>query len=241
MGVALLFPLSHASALTLNFADGVPAVSNTPWITCQRDNDGDVCQTRAYCSPGVKDSSSPIYSDAWADFQASHAGWSLVNGGALEGTLTITKFAAYSACPDNQGAEIRATFEPKGADPVDWRWSQGLYAPKGNGEHDGAVPAMSSFMDCDAADGNNDPPLYPYSYPDGHFYDKPGRQCIDSSTVSWVGVALISTADFAAKKLTTYEGIIWGFDVECKPVPEPLTLTGLGVGLAVLLRRRRRI
>ena len=113
--------LASAQALTVSFAPGVSATSETPWITCPRDNDGDVCRTTAYCSPDSKNSSSAIYSDAWLDFKANNAGWTLIDGGALQGTLTIDKFKAYSDCPDNQGVEIKATFKPAGTDPVDWR------------------------------------------------------------------------------------------------------------------------
>ena len=120
----------------------------------------------------------------------------------------------------------------------DWRWSQGLFATPNNVGHNGPVPERKSYMDCTVA-GNNDPPLYPFSYDDGSFYDKPGRQCVDKSTVSWLGIALISTADFNTKTLTTYEGFAWGFDVDCRPVPEPCSLLGAGAGLAWIVRRRR--
>ena len=94
-------------------------------------------------------------------------------------------------------------------------------------------------MDCNTP-GNNLPPLYPFSYPDGSFYDKPGRQCVDKSVVSWTGVVLLSTADFTNKKLTTYEGIIWGFDVACQPVPEPASILSIGLGLATIIVKRRK-
>ncbi len=239
LGVSVTSWTTSASALTINFANGVESIAETPWITCQRDNDGDKCRTTAFCSSTAQNKSSLLYSSAWEDFKSTHAGWTNVDGGALEGTITIDKFTPYSSCPDNQGVEISASFRPMGHDPVDWRWSQGLFATPTNVAHGGPVPDRKSYMDCNIP-GNNEPPLYPFSYPDGHFYDKPGRQCVDSSTVSWVAVALISSANFNTKTLTTYEGFAWGFDVECRPVPEPMSLfvTSLAIG-AVMTRRRK--
>lgn len=235
--IALAISSAPASALTIQLGANASWISDTPFVTCQQDI-RDRCRVHAWISPAAATATSAIFRDAFANWAGlpGNAGWRVINGGNTDLTVTLDTFKAYNDCPEKGGVKIRASF----ATARNVKWAQGLWAtPLNSSTHGGNVPPKVSYMDVGTT-GNESPPLYPYSYADGHFYDRPGRRCVENATVSWSAVCLMATVNSTDKTLTTYDGFTYGFDVICVAVPEPATIVALAVGLSVLLRRRTR-
>jgi hypothetical protein len=83
------------------------------------------------------------------------------------------------------------------------------------------------------------PPAYLYSYADCHFYDKPGRACEQDQRVSWDAYLYLARIDRTAKSVTVYEGLHWGWTLDCVPVPEPASVISLASGFLLLFAWRR--
>lgn len=83
------------------------------------------------------------------------------------------------------------------------------------------------------------PPLYPYQYTGSYFYDKPERCCDQANNpITWTATAFLSNIDYTKKTITVFDGVSYGFKLEC--VPEPASLAVMGLGLAAVIRRRKR-
>jgi hypothetical protein len=84
--------------------------------------------------------------------------------------------------------------------------------------------------------------LYPYQYTDHRFYDAPTRNCEAGQDIYWQGMLYLTRIDRTNKIATIYEGLSWGFAIDCHAVPEPSSLVGLIVGsVCLLVRRTRRV
>ena len=182
--------------------------------------------------------------NAWNDSQPAGEKWTLDHGPALEGYLDIIKFDTFNNCSGTGGVEVKAKFYRLGLDPTEWYWAQALHDNYEVGPtappHNSPAAAARYEMDVDPA-GDFLPPLYPFQYVDGRFYDRPGAYCHHNDTVFFDAVALIVTYDRPARTLTAYEGFSYGWEFPCVHIPDPasLTLAILGAGTVALLRRRR--
>ncbi|MBU0640027.1 MAG: hypothetical protein KKB50_14265 [Planctomycetes bacterium] len=142
-----------------------------------------------------------------------YPGYTMNNGGTLNGTLRIQKYDAYN--DDNPGgAEFRMYYEKGTGDPDPIQWAQGILT---NHRLNGPVGTWASYMDVkvDTDPNTAEPPLYPYQYPDLHFYDKPARPCPDNGVILWVGEAYVTQTDTGAQTMTIYDGVEWGFIYTC--------------------------
>ena len=80
-----------------------------------------------------------------------------------------------------------------------------------------------------------------------YFEDTPCRECefwcpCPATFCDWDAQVFLATGDLNNKTLTLYEdGVWWGFEFECVPIPAPgaLILASMGIGLVGWLRRRR--
>lgn len=252
MTKALLLTLAMAAtgaqALTIKMTDASPTYGPVKKDPCPRGDAKDVCSITGYIKTGdgaVRSNTADIFSKgfkAWNDAQPGDKKWTLADGGDLEGDIEVNLFRTYNDCPGFAGVEVRALFKPKTPGNVWWKWSQALNDNYGGPApaHDATPPAAVYEMDV-ATGKTNDPPLYPFSYDDGRFYDKPGAVCLHNQTVFFHAVCLISTADYVNRKLTTYRGFEYGWDYTCthQAVPEPSAMAALGIGGLGLLRARR--
>lgn len=145
-----------------------------------------------------------------------NADWQVNDGGAVNGTLRITKYNAYNDCIPG-GADFHMLFEKAAGDPDTITWSQSIFTNQRKG---GPAGVWANYMDI--KDGVHPetakPPLYPGYWPeDGHFEDKPARPCPSGGAVAWNAEVYIAQADFAAEELTVWNGVEWGFLYFCWP------------------------
>jgi hypothetical protein len=178
--------------------------------------------------------------EAWNAGNPAGSAWTLKNGGALPGgALTVGIFDAIAET-ESGGLEFQINWSYTGADRADFRWVQGL---KDNYDESGNIGASSFELDVKAEGCDNSaldrqcPPLYPFQYADSRFYDKPDGPWPNGS---FDAVFLLSKADFAARELTVYEGVSWGFALSAAPIPEPSTYLMLALGLGLIGVQRLR-
>jgi hypothetical protein len=160
----------------------------------------------------------------------------------LDTTLNITTYEAHNYPPGDPnygayyaGGEIRVEWTPT-PDQSDLRWIQALHTNRPAGT------ASQNYLDCYINRPPLDmPPAYMYSYADHHFYDKPGRWCEADQHIYWDAYLYLARIDRTAKSVTIYEGIQWGWTLDCV-VPEPGSIVVLlgGCGWVGVARFRRR-
>lgn len=162
-------------------------------------------------------------------------GWTLNwSTQAIDAVLNVTTYRAFahgSGAPD-AGAELRIQWTPT-AEQSDLKWIQGLHT---NRSRQGIADYTLDIYTFTA----NKPPLYPYQYTDHRFYDAPTRNCEVGQDIYWQGLLYLARVDRTNKIATIYEGLSWGFTIDCSAVPEPSSLIGLIVGSVCLLVRRTR-
>lgn len=173
--------------------------------------------------------------------------WTLDGTGTLPGgKFLINTFTTFIQTQnkhfDTGGVEIQIDWSYAGADKGDFFWTQAIlrnFDPNG-----GAMQPENFNLDlktpCDATHTNllkSCPPLYPFQYPDRHFYDRPVGPMPNGHEDF---LAELAKVDWDKKKLTLYGGVAYGFQLS---VPEPssagLALAATMVLLALRLRRRR--
>jgi hypothetical protein len=197
--------------------------------------------------------------DAWNKGNAADKQWSLVNGGALPGgDFTVSSFGA-KADANFGGMNIIIDWSYTGADKSNYLWSQGLSLNYTPGDGAGSTPAATSSpaLDTDRFNklngcNNKDTaanwsgarnlsnyfcgPAYPYQTGDRQMGDGPQGAWPDSSFEAY---AFVSKIDTAARKLTIYEGVQYGFQLSATAVPEPAAWAMALVGVMVVRRVRR--
>ncbi len=217
---------------------------------CPRETEPGVwadCYVRSYVSGQTANQFNPIFSqgwDAWNNSQPENGRWTLEQGDTLYGTLNIFEYSTFNLCPATGGVQVQASFTPfeyeDGSRELDaWYWCQAIYYNYEVGPippHDTEPVPPRYRMDVMTTTGWL-PPIYPYQYPDGSFYDRPGAGCLEDSTVFFDAVALICWADWNTRVLTVYEGFSYGWKFTCQ-TPEPASVIGLvALGLPMLLLR----
>lgn len=167
--------------------------------------------------------------DAWNSALPAASKWTLVDAGLLPGgSLKVSTFDAYLGTAVG-GVEINVIWEftPPAGDPAKdlWSWAQGL-----NDNYTISPPAfVPPFYEMDNA-GSTATPLYPFQYPDRHFYDKPAAPL---PTGSFSARAMLVRVDTTFRTLTAYEGLSYGFTLAAvQAIPEPGTLVLWLAGLA---------
>jgi hypothetical protein len=157
----------------------------------------------------------------------------------LDATLNLTTYRAFNYEPGDPeygsfyaGAEIRVEWTPA-AGQEDLRWIQAIHSNRAR------YSTTSYYLDISTLRPPQDqPPVYPYSFADHHFYDKPSRWCEADQHIFWDAYLYLVRVDRTAKAITVYEGLLWGYTVDCL-VPEPGGLLFLiGACLAFLTLRR---
>lgn len=163
------------------------------------------------------------------------AGWTLSwSNDAIDAVLNATTYRAAShdsGAPDC-GAELRIQWSPT-SQQTDLRWIQALHTNRPRS-------GKPWYLDIGTYTANR-PPLYLYQYPDQHFYDYPTRNCEAGQDIFWEAYLYLARVDRTNKVATIYDGVQWGFDIECTAVPEPSGLIALIVGPALLVLRKLRV
>jgi len=160
----------------------------------------------------------------------------------LDATLDITTNAAYNLKPGDPGyssfyagAEMRIQWSPT-TEQQSLQWIQGIHTNRPR------YTTTEYYLDVfTLRPAQDQPPAYPYSFADHHFYDKPSRWCEADQHIFWTAYLYLARIDRVAKSVTMFEGVQWGFTVDCL-VPEPngllVLISGGGTCLALLIRRR---
>ena len=193
--------------------------------------------------------------DNWNDSLPQDEKWTLffydipdAIPGVLPGAYVwITEFDTYNDCPGKGGVKIQADpFRAIDGLPSRFYWAQGIHTnqmagvPPEDIPHDSKPDPEMYYMDISTDPAHAQPPLYPGS--DEHFSDRPGRVCLENSTVYWDAVAMLTTVDREERLMTVYGGFSYGFKIVCTPEPATcvLMLTGMLAASGSLWRRKRR-
>lgn len=213
---------------------------------CKRSSHNtDRCEVRAHLFVGeenVQSNAQELFRGAWDNWNAEQSSpWTLVDGGDLHGTMSISVFRAYNDCFETGGVEVEAKFTPAGNDPTNLCFAQGVLAnwTTSSRNHADDPGPYQRLMDVKPA-GPMKPPLYPYCKEPGRFYDKPGTHCLHNARLTFDASCLLASANYDTRTLTTYRGFRYGFVFECRHtvVPEPAVLAGFGCGMVLLTCRR---
>ncbi|MBU0638844.1 MAG: hypothetical protein KKB50_08265 [Planctomycetes bacterium] len=210
----LVLGSSPAWAVTLQQpASSIIRVTHNPcWV-----HPSNVCSVALYPEPARL---MPAGGSGW--FQAvmgsQYPGYTLSNGGSLNGTLRIQQYDAYN--DDNPGGcEFHMFLDKAAGDPADVEVAQGICT---NHRLNGPAGTAAHYMDVlvDSDPGTAEPPLYPYQeprpgYADGEFYDKPARPCPDNGYIYWVAEMYVTDTDTAAQTMAVYDGVEYGFIYTC--------------------------
>lgn len=241
---------------TANFSDGPKA--------CAQDNDG-ICQISSYVNQGFY---GPLTGDDlflglaltnWNAGRPANQQWSIVNGGALPGTLTVSEFFTFDedynktnndhVNPIDGGVEIQATYATAATgDPLaslSWYWSQAVSDNWGLQRTPHLSPPGSAETTMDDAISNNftnNPnwgvPIYPFQN-GATFYDCPRSEDHLGYDTYFHAETFLVAVDKATDTLTVYQGFAYGWDFTC--VPEPSSLCMLAIGCLAAIRLLRRV
>lgn len=235
---ALVVFASSGQALTLTgyTSPSVASVINTP---CP-EHPGHNCNATAHAATALASGQNLDFEQAWNTVLPGEwdpTGWTLQWAeDPLDAVLNITTYQAYNYGPgesSSAGAEIRVEWTPSPGQE-DLKWIQALHTNRSR------HPGTDWCLDIYTFTANR-PPVYPYAYSDRHFYDKPGRSCEADQPLFWDAYLYLATVDRTTKTATIYEGLYWGYTVDCL-VPEPSSLfvlaCGAGCMLTALVRRR---
>jgi hypothetical protein len=212
-------------------------------------------------APAVLTDSTAVLADA-LDFQKFNPanGWT-INYRQLAGTFKLQTYYAWVnrdpriTCGDVSGggghsgkiggAAFALTSRPAGNDPTGAavHWVQSV---RTNDPSFGGHQVAGGFYQLVDNDGSRTDPTY-----DGNggaadracFIDVPYAECDAdcNNGASYRFVAYIATVDLTAKRLDVYKnGVSWGYDFSCRPLPEPSTLLSLATGAAMAIRRKRK-
>jgi len=232
------------SALTLEglVTPSIPVAANIPCPEHPGYNSYSTAATVEALSTG----SNADFEAAWSTAlpgEWNPALWTLQwSGVPLDATLNITAYQAINYTPDNPlysasyyaGAEINISWVPT-ASQQNLKWIQAIYTNRPR-------YLVQRYMDIMTLRPPADqPPAYPYSYTDYHFYDKPRRACEPDQHIFWNAYLYLASIDRSTKTVTVYEGLHWGYTIDCVPVPEPSGVIALLAGLGVVtcgIRRR---
>lgn len=162
----------------------------------------------------------------------------------LDAVLNITTHRAVNYTPDDPlynpayyaGVEINIDWTPTAAQQ-NLKWIQAIHTNRPRYTFERYLDILPLRPPADQ------PPAYPYSYSDYHFYDKPRRVCEPDQHIFWSAYLYLADIDRVGRTVTIYEGVHWGYTLDCVPVPElpgvVVLIAGVGPVL-VLLRARRR-
>jgi hypothetical protein len=172
------------------------------------------------------------------------AGWTLSwSTDPLDVALNLTTYQAFNYKPTDPeygtfyaGAEIRIEWTPAPG-IEDLRWVQAIHSNRAR------YSTTDYYLDVSTLRPPQDqPPVYPYSYADRRFYDKASRWCEADRHIFWDGYLYLARVDRAARAVAIYEGILWGYTIDCL-VPEPagllVVVAGAGTCFGFLKLRRR--
>lgn len=236
LGVLLcLVPSAQVSALTLTgslapdastiVGNQCPGYPDYRYLTTA--NNASVI-TSGY-SPGFETAWNAVLPNEW-----DPAGWTLqFSDTPIPANLSISTYRAYddSLSTGLGGAEIAVDWTPT-ADQQSLEWIQAIHTnrPKRSGA-EWYLDVMRLRPEL--------PPVYPFSYNDYHFYDKPGRYYESGEHIYWDAYLYLASVDRDAMCVTVYEGINWGFTIDCVAVPEPGNICVIIAGLAGIIIRAK--
>lgn len=239
--LALGLGAQGAWTLTLNgqLAPAPAAAVNSP---CP-EHSGYECRATAREASHLPTGGNTHFENAWNTVlprEWDPAGWTLNwSTEPLDAVLNITTYGAFNYKPGDPqygsfyaGAEIRIEWTPS-ADQQDLKWIQALHTNRTR------YTGKQWYLDI-ATFTKDRPPVYPYQYADLRFYDKPSRWCEADQHIFWDAYLYLARVDRTAMSVTVYEGVCWGFTIDCLPVPEPSGLLAFAGGGWMLLALRRR-
>lgn len=236
LGLAISLLPSAASAVTLT-----GMVSPNPAISIYADSPADpgyVTTVTAFTAQALSVGPNEAFERAWNTVAEgwNPSGWTLNWATQSLGTFEIDTYSAYTRIADGRtsgGAEIRVYWNPT-PDLTDLKWIQAMYDPS-------RFPNNPYYLDV-INSSINQPPIYPYQSADQYFYDKPYRWRVRDESFVWEACTYLARVDRVNKICTVYEGVYWGFSMDCVAVPEPASIAVLIFGICgcASLRRRAR-
>ncbi len=169
-------------------------------------------------------------------------GWTVAAGGALEGTLHISKYEARNPAPHVGGGLLQARF----TGPTGGRDGTARFAQLLDFNHPPDPRCKQPVPHLDPCPNDDKLPFY---YTEGQhressnenstlFFDDWWQRCRSHPDHIWWRAQLFLVTWNGETGLTVHDGIKWGWDLRC--VPEPGTLLVFGVGALALLARRKR-